>query len=83
MAVINARVTRQELLQASIILAGGSILILAIMADRLGYGEPGSFGTGQFLLALISIAVILIGWQWRKIFNLYHAAALFLMNSYA
>lgn len=81
MPVTNAGIPRQKLLQVSIILAGGCILIFALMADRFGYGEPGRFGSGQFLLALISVAFILIGWQGRKIFNLYHAAALLLLNT--
>ena len=59
---------------------GGSIMAFALFADLLGYGTPGSFGIGQFLLLLIGLTSVLLGFLGKKFITFYQSAAIILLN---
>lgn len=63
------------------LIVGGVMMALAYLADHLGYGDTGSFGIGQFLLAIAGLAVLLIGLMGRSFFDLYRDAATIMMNT--
>jgi hypothetical protein len=56
-------------------------MVLAIFADKLGYGDPGSLGVGQLLLALVGLAVALIGLLGKRIVELYRGLAILFLNT--
>jgi lysophospholipase L1-like esterase len=62
-------------------LVGATIAVLAIFADKLGYGDPGSLGVGQLLLALVGLVVALIGLLGKRIMELYRGVAILLLNT--
>jgi lysophospholipase L1-like esterase len=63
------------------IVIGGAISVIAIFADKLGFGMPGSFGIGQFLLLLIGLILVLVGSFGKKFINLYRATAIIILNT--
>jgi lysophospholipase L1-like esterase len=64
-----------------LILVGATIVVLAIFADKLGYGDPGSLGVGQLLLALVGLVVSLTGLLGKRIVELYRGVAILLLNT--
>jgi hypothetical protein len=70
-----------KILRIILIVIGAAALLFAWLADWLGYGQPGSFGIGQFLLALTGIFVILIAVLGRKVGNFYRSLAVILLNT--
>lgn len=69
-----------EVFRAILSLVGGIMIILALAADRLGYGDSGSFGIGQFLLILAGLSVLLIGLLGKRFTRLYRDAAIIFLN---
>lgn len=57
------------------------MIVAAFLADWLGYGDTGSFGTGQFLLTLMGLIVLLVGLLGERFFALYRDAATILLNT--
>lgn len=78
-----ANIHRQSLKPASIVLivVGGAIITAALLADKLGYGSPGSLGSGQVLLLLVGLSVVLAGFLGSRVATLYRATALILLNT--
>jgi hypothetical protein len=72
---------RLKALPILLIVVGGTIMILAFVADKLGYGDSGSFGIGQLLLALVSLILLLIGLLGKRFFKLYQAVATIFLNT--
>jgi hypothetical protein len=73
---------RRLIILRILLLAFGSIIIvLAFLADRLGFGDAGSFGIGQFLLALVGFSVLLMGLLGRRFVNLYRDTAIIFLNT--
>lgn len=72
---------RKKLLRLLVVGTGGAMFILALSVDRLGYGTPGSFGVGQFLLALLALTVILVGLLGKRMVDLHRAVAIILLNT--
>lgn len=64
-----------------LLVVGGSLIIIAFLIDRLGYGDPGNFGSGQFLLVIVGLVVFLTGLLGKKIVNFYRGVALILLNT--
>ncbi len=64
-----------------LIFIGGSVAILGLAADWLGFGRPGSFGMGQFLLAICGSAVLAAGLLGKKVFEAYRSGAILLLNT--
>jgi lysophospholipase L1-like esterase len=64
-----------------LILVGATIVVLAIFADKLGYGDPGRLGVGQLLLALAGLVVALTGLLGKRILELYRGVAILLLNT--
>lgn len=62
---------------------GTAIIVTALLADRLGFGDPGGLGTGQLLLALAGLSLILAGLLGRRIADLYRATAVVLVTTLA
>lgn len=77
----GSRPQRIKALQVLLVLVGATIAVLAIFADRLGYGDPGSLGVGQLLLALVGLVVTLIGLLGKRIVELYRGVAILLLNT--
>ncbi len=63
-------------------MVGGSLIIIAFLIDRLGYGDPGNFGVGQFLLVIVGLVVFLTGLLGKRIVNFYRGVALILLNTF-
>ncbi len=71
---------RLKVLRKLLIVVGGVAIVIAFLADWLGLGQPGNFGSGQFLLVAAAIIVLLIGSLGRRFFKLYRGVAVFLLN---
>lgn len=56
-------------------------MFIALLADWFGFGQPGSFGIGQFLLVLVGLLTGLIGLLGKRIVNLYQGVAIILLNT--
>lgn len=64
-----------------LIVVGCATTIIALLADRLGFGDPGGLGTGQFLLAGAGLFLVLTGLLGKRIAKLYRATAIILLNT--
>ncbi len=67
--------------RTALLVVGGGMMIAAFLADRLGYGDVGSFGIGQLLLALAGLVVSLIGLLGKRFLSLYRQVAVHLLNT--
>jgi hypothetical protein len=63
------------------LLTGGAMITLALIADKLGYGDAGSFGVGQFLLLMAGLMLLLIGVLGKRFVNLYRGVAIIILNT--
>jgi len=54
---------------------------LAFFADRLGIGASGGFGTGQIMLVIAGVSLLLVALLGRRLIPLYKGAALLLLNT--
>lgn len=61
---------------------GGVLVGISFMADQLGFGQPGSFGGGQVMLALAGLVMILIGVIGQRIVELYRWIAIIVLNTF-
>src|SRR5262245_52600368 len=68
-------------LSAFLVVIGGGFILIALLADRFGYGDEGSFGVGQFLLASLGLALLLIGLYGKNFLGFYRGAALLFVNT--
>ena len=64
-----------------LIVFGGAIIVLGFIMDWIGFGRPGSFGIGQFLMVVIGLSVLLIGLLRKRIINFYRGLAIILLNT--
>ena len=57
--------------------------VLRVLADRVEIGSrsPPKFGTGETLLLLAGLALIVVGWLGTRTAAVYRAAALVLLNT--
>ena len=83
MIVDKVRHLQLKPIQLVLIGIGGAILILALMVDWLGFGQPGNFGIGQLLLIVIGLVLVLIGLFGRRVIDLYRGIAIMLLNTLA
>jgi hypothetical protein len=70
-----------KVLRTTLVVTGCAVTIIALLADRLGFGDPGGLGTGQLLLALVGLFLGLAGLLGKRIASLYRAVALILLNT--
>ncbi len=63
------------------VVVGGSIVLLALLGDRLGLNDTGGFGAIQALAAVLGSALAAIGWAGTRTPALYRGAALMLLNT--
>ncbi|MBN1285587.1 MAG: SGNH/GDSL hydrolase family protein [Anaerolineae bacterium] len=90
---MSSTLTRRLTIARGGLVGGGAALALAtLLADRIGLGEPASFGLGQALLALAGAALALVGAALRaedvqsagafarRVMALYRKAALMFFN---
>jgi hypothetical protein len=68
-------------LRVTCFVISGIFLAISLMADKFGFGQPGSFGIGQLLLALFGFFVLLLGLLGKRIVELYRGAAILLLNT--
>ncbi len=68
-------------LRVALLLAAAAALIVALLVDRVGLGSAGSFGVGQFLLALIGVVLLMTAWLGRRVFALYRDVATILLST--
>lgn len=68
-------------LAAFLVVIGGGFILIALFADRLGYGDDTGFGVGQFLLASLGLALLLIGLYGKNFLGIYRGAALVFVNA--
>jgi len=73
---------RLKVLPILLIIIGGFIIIIAFLADHLGYGDSGSFGIGQFLVALTGLVLLLIGLLGKRFIKFYRDMATLLLNMF-
>ena len=66
---------------ALLILIGVGFVLVALLADRFGYGDDTGFGVGQLLLGLLGIALLLVGYYGRNFLSIYRGAALVFVNT--
>ena len=68
-------------LRGALIIGGGLMIILALAADRLGFGSAGSIGIGQILLIAIGLLAMLVGVLGSRFAKLYQNTATVLLNT--
>ncbi len=83
MAELETRPPRSKALRAALVVGGVVTVTVAGVADRVGYGIPGSFGSGQWLLLLVGSVIVLVGLVGRKIVDVYRSLAVLLLNTLA
>lgn len=69
------------IVRKSLTALGALTIIVAFLIDFIGFGQPGSFGRGQFLLVAIGTSLLLAGFLGRKVFDLYRGTAIILLNT--
>lgn len=70
-----------KVLRYLLIVVGMGAMAFAIFADSMGYGDAGSFGIGQYLLILIGLIILLIGFFGAKFFDIYKSTAVIILNT--
>lgn len=60
---------------------GGMLVLVAALADRLGFGSAGSLGVGQVLLGALGVALLLVGLLGRGFKGFYKGLALVFVNT--
>lgn len=68
-------------LRAALVTLGSALVLIALLADQLGLGTPGSLGIGQVILALTGILVALGGILGRTFPRFYRGLAVVLLNT--
>ncbi len=72
---------RLQVLRATIMVAGGAIMLVGLVADWIGLSTPGSFGKGQILAVLAGLGLLLIGLLGRRVVSFYRGGAVLLLNT--
>jgi lysophospholipase L1-like esterase len=62
-------------------IAGGVLVLFAFLSGRMGLSEPGTFGSGKFLLVLFGFLLLLVGLLGRRFTNFYKGFALIMLNT--
>ncbi len=73
--------SRLKLSRILLILIGGILSIIGLTADWIGFGRPGSFGSGQWLLLAAGSTVLLISLLGKQCIDLYKGVAILLLNT--
>lgn len=68
-------------LRRAAIFVGIGLLILSLALDVIGLSDRESFGTGQIVLLVMGLFLLLLGWAGSRIGQVYRAAALILLNT--
>lgn len=68
-------------LRLAVATAGGILVAVAILADRLGLDSSKTFGTGELLLLSLGVALLLLSLLWTRTLSAYKATAIILLNT--
>lgn len=61
--------------------AGGTMILIALIAHRLGWSTPGGLGRGQLLLCAAGLIAMLVAVLGRRFGRLYKGVAIILLNT--
>ncbi|MDX1521055.1 MAG: SGNH/GDSL hydrolase family protein, partial [Anaerolineae bacterium] len=65
-----------------VLLSVGSMMTLvALFADQLGLDHSPRFGTGEIVLLVVGMVLLVVGWVGRRVFNLYRMTAILVLNT--
>ena len=70
-----------KVLRPLTMVAGGTIMLVGLVADWIGLGMPGSFGKGQIMAVSAGLGLLLIGLLGQRVAALYRGAAILLLNT--
>jgi hypothetical protein len=68
-------------LRVALIVSGAAVAAFAFLMDKLGLGQPGGFGSGQFILLVIGLLGALAGVLGKRIVGFYKGTAIVLLNT--
>jgi hypothetical protein len=71
----------RRILWLLLVIAGGLMIAIALVADRLGFSEPGTFGIGRLLQVTFGSLLLLAGLLGKRIKSFYQGLPIVLLNT--
>lgn len=71
----------ERVLRLALVVSGLATITFALLADALGFGQPGGVGIGQLILGGFGGLLVGIGVWFRRFAQVYRGAAVFLLNT--